>query len=161
MLYLIGPDRPGAPIKLGSTSGLAAGVAGRLKALQVGNPERLYILNLYLLPDLETLFWEYQTHAALNAAARLVGEWFDPWKDVRIEHLARASSVSSATLIWKTLLPEVCWSRGVPKRSNPMTKLKYRTPLTAHHIQGLYRPKPHHSNRHRRQALRNALGMAA
>jgi hypothetical protein len=159
VLYLIGPDRPGAPIKLGSTAGPST-LLRRLGDLQVGNPERLYVLNLYLPPDPALTFWEYAAHAALNPAARLVGEWFDPWKDVRIEHLARASSVSSADLIWKTLMPEICRRRGVPKRSNPMTKLKHRTPLTARHIQGLYRPEPP-SKSVLRQPRRDALEVAA
>jgi hypothetical protein len=134
VIYFIGTERRGSPIKVGITSPSA--LEGRLASLQCGNAERLYVLNTYRAPNAyPARTVERAIHLAFGHA-RLVGEWFDPWRDVRVEHLAVAPTASVADRVWATVFDqESMW----PRRAGGYgLERSTRVAVSARHLQGLY-----------------------
>lgn len=93
----------GGPIKIG----LAADVAKRLAALQVGNPHKLSILGVIRCDAADI---EASLHR-MYRAERLSGEWFNPTPDLL--------DVIKRLAVPLELEPATSWRTGYP-RTNPV-----------------------------------------
>lgn len=125
IVYFIRCGRRG-PVKIGKTFGTYQGAMDRLKELQVGNPETLYLLGICDGGrDLER-----QLHKRLQAH-RLRGEWFKPTAevmDVIREHASYAPEHTrgdrSSTRPVDSVGCEVCGTllrQGKPDPTKPTT----------------------------------------
>lgn len=104
MIYVIGTGEPWSPVKIGYSWGASA-MKKRLRSLQTGNHQRLYILRAYHgRDDLHDRQLEYNAHFRFKDA-KLVGEWFDPLVDHWIERLATTARTDEVEAVWAEIEP--------------------------------------------------------